>query len=81
MKLWHDNGVNQTANTPILNPIDNLQEMLSAQHPGVRVTGPRHSGEKTLAKAVFPEWAYVSLEKPEIREFVLTDPWGFNAPS
>jgi len=55
--------------------------MLSAQHPGVRVTGPRHSGEKTLAKAVFPEWAYVFLEKPEIREFVLTDPWGFNAPS
>jgi len=24
MKPWHDNGVNQTANTPIVNPIDNL---------------------------------------------------------
>jgi len=53
--------------------------MLPAQYPVVTVTAPRHSGKTTLVKAVFPEWAYVSPEEPDIREFTLTDPRGFIA--
>jgi len=50
---------------------------LSRQYPVVTVTGPRQSGKTTLVKAVFPEWTYVSLETPDIREYALSDPRGF----
>jgi predicted AAA+ superfamily ATPase len=43
----------------------------------VTVTGPRQSGKTTLVKALFPEWTYVSLEAPDIREYALRDPRGF----
>ena len=54
-------------------------EELSKQYPVVTVTGPRQSGKTTLVKAVFPEWKYVSLEEPDIREYALSDPRGFIA--
>ncbi len=50
---------------------------LSRQYPVITVTGPRQSGKTTLVKAVFPEWSYVSLEDPDIREFASNDPRGF----
>ncbi|MBU1055801.1 MAG: ATP-binding protein [Proteobacteria bacterium] len=50
---------------------------LSKQYPIVSLTGPRQSGKTTLVKTVFPDWSYVSLEEPDIREFALTDPRGF----
>ncbi|MBW1779189.1 MAG: ATP-binding protein, partial [Deltaproteobacteria bacterium] len=52
---------------------------LSRQYPVVTVTGPRQSGKTTLVKAIFPEWTYVSLEEPDIREYALSDPRGFIA--
>ncbi len=52
---------------------------LYEQYPVVTVTGPRQSGKTTLVKAVFPDWTYVSLEEPDVREFALTDPRGFIA--
>ena len=52
-------------------------EPLSRQYPVVTVTGPRQSGKTTLVKAVFPEWTYVSLEEPDIREYASGDPRGF----
>ena len=52
---------------------------LSGQYPVVTLTGPRQSGKTTLVKAVFPDWRYVSLEEPDVREFALTDPRGFIA--
>jgi uncharacterized protein len=52
-------------------------ELLSRQYPVVTVTGPRQSGKTTLARAVLPEWTYVSLETPDVREYALRDPRGF----
>ena len=52
-------------------------ESLAEQYPVVTLTGPRQSGKTTLVKASFPDWGYVSLEEPDIREFASTDPRGF----
>ncbi|SRR5581483_6698331 len=43
------------------------------------VTGPRQSGKTTLAKAVFPDKPYVTLEAAHEREFAASDPRGFLA--
>ncbi|MBI5482236.1 MAG: AAA family ATPase [Deltaproteobacteria bacterium] len=50
---------------------------LAARFPVVFLTGPRQSGKTTLARATFPDFAYVSLEDLDERGFVLTDPRGF----
>jgi uncharacterized protein len=50
---------------------------LSQGFPVVAITGPRQSGKTTLARAVFPEKPYVSLENPDTRIFAETDPRGF----
>jgi hypothetical protein len=47
--------------------------------PIVTVTGPRQSGKTTLVRQVFPDHAYVSLERPDERKFALEDPLGFLA--
>lgn len=47
--------------------------------PVITLTGPRQSGKTTLARATFPDYAYVSLEDPEEREYALADPKGFLA--
>lgn len=43
------------------------------------ITGPRQSGKTTLAKWVFKDKPYVSLENPDEREFAQTDPKRFLA--
>lgn len=50
---------------------------LAKGFPIVALTGPRQSGKTTLAKAVFADKAYVSLENPEEREFAERDPRRF----
>lgn len=50
---------------------------LAAAYPALVITGPRQSGKTTLAKAVFPDKAYVSLENIDTREFAISDPRGF----
>ena len=45
--------------------------------PLVTVTGPRQSGKTTLAKAIFPNKPYFSLEDPDIRHLATDDPRGF----
>lgn len=46
-------------------------------YPVVLLDGPRQSGKTTLARATFPDKAYVTLEPLDTREFARTDPRGF----
>ncbi len=50
---------------------------LARGYPVLALTGPRQSGKTTLARAVFPDHPYVTLENPALREFVQSDPQGF----
>ena len=52
---------------------------LSKQFPVVSITGPRQSGKSTLAKALFPDYSYVSLEDADWRAFAVDDPRSFLA--
>ena len=45
--------------------------------PIITITGPRQSGKTTLAKAIFPDKPYVSLEDPDVRLAAREDPRSF----
>lgn len=46
---------------------------VSGYFPVVTVMGPRQSGKTTLARAVFPDYGYVNLENPEMRDLAQRD--------
>ncbi len=50
---------------------------LATKYPVIALTGPRQSGKTTLLKQLFPDYEYLSLENPDIREFAETDTKGF----
>lgn len=52
---------------------------LAASFPIIAIAGPRQSGKTTLARALFADRPYVSLEDPAKRAFALEDPKGFLA--
>jgi predicted AAA+ superfamily ATPase len=49
----------------------------ASSFPVVFLTGPRQSGKTTLLKMAFPEYTYVSLERPDVLERLKADPLGF----
>ncbi len=64
---------------PIKRHISNEILEMAKSYPIVTLTGPRQSGKTTLAKALFPQKIYVSLEDPDERAFAESDPRGFLA--
>ena len=50
---------------------------LSTKFPIVTLTGPRQSGKSTLLRHDFPDYTYLSLEDPDMRDFAMSDPRGF----
>ncbi len=47
------------------------------KYPIVALTGPRQSGKTTLIKYLFPDYTYISLENPDLREYAKVDANGF----
>lgn len=54
-------------------------QRLAQGFPVLAITGPRQSGKTTLARALFADKPYVTLEDPEEREFADADPRSFLA--
>ncbi len=59
--------------------IDTAARKLVQGFPVLAITGPRQSGKTTLARALYPDRPYVTLEDPEQRLFAREDPKGFLA--
>jgi predicted AAA+ superfamily ATPase len=52
-------------------------KLLSKQYKVVSLFGPRQSGKTTLVKKIFPNKKYYSLEYPDTKTIIDTDPRGF----
>ena len=50
---------------------------LAKGYPVITLTGPRQSGKTTLARKVFPNKKYISLEDLDTRELAKEDPRSF----
>ena len=57
---------------------EKIKELLQG-FPIVTVTGPRQSGKTTLARAIFKDRPYASLEDPDLLAMAIEDPRGFLA--
>ena len=53
-----------------------LQTQLS-EYPIVTIVGPRQAGKTTLVRSALPDYTYVNMENPEIRQFATEDPKAF----
>jgi len=57
--------------------IESTVRRLASLYPIIGITGPRQSGKTTLAKLLFPDLPYVSLENLDIRLQAENDPRAF----
>jgi predicted AAA+ superfamily ATPase len=70
--------------TITLNNMDLIQRDISSEliaiaskYPVVTILWPRQSGKTTLARKLFPDKQYISLENIDERDFAKSDPRGF----
>ncbi len=61
----------------IIRTVTEELRLLARQFKAIAIVGPRQSGKTTLARNVFPDKEYVSLENPDVRLFATDDPRGF----
>ena len=47
------------------------------EYPIVTVIGPRQAGKTTLVRSTLPDFDYVTLENPEMRQLAIDDPKAF----
>ncbi len=52
-------------------------EKLMGMFPVVAVIGARQCGKSTLVKALYPDWKYYDLERPDDYQLISSDPLGF----
>lgn len=64
---------------PLNRQIEAAVKAAMTEYPVVTIVGPRQSGKTTLAKMLFPDRPYCSLESPSVRERAEHDPEGFLA--
>lgn len=50
---------------------------LALHYPVVMITGPRQAGKTSLARQVFPDKPYYSVENPDVRQQISSDPRAF----
>ena len=50
---------------------------LALHYPVVMITGPRQAGKTSLARQVFPDKPYYSIENPDVRQQISSDPRAF----
>jgi predicted AAA+ superfamily ATPase len=59
--------------------IKTAMDVFLTKYPILVLTGPRQSGKTTFLRSQFPDYSYVNLESPDIRNYALKDPGGFLA--
>lgn len=57
--------------------IQTFIEKFANEYPVISIVGPRQSGKTTLARHMFPDYRYVSLENLDFRHLAEDDPRGF----
>ena len=57
--------------------LENKIKDMAKKFPVITLTGTRQCGKSTILKECFPNYEYLSLEDPDVREFAENDPRGF----
>jgi predicted AAA+ superfamily ATPase len=72
-------NLHRTRYSPVMIPRCSLKVVrtLLRGFPVLTITGPRQSGKTTLARAVWKNRPYVSLEEPDLRQAAQDDPRSF----
>lgn len=57
--------------------IESYLNRIAPKYKAISILGPRQAGKSTLAKKMFPNFKYCSLEDPDIRTLAHEDPRSF----